>query len=212
MIWKNNIDQLNSALNGLSVKNTHGREISADEGFSALVNLSLNARSKNNKIFLIGNGASASMANHIAADLGKNARIYTEALTNVPHITATANDTSYNDIFAEFISLKMAKEDLLIAISSSGDSQNILNAVDNAKAKSGTIITFSGMKKSNYLRSSGHLNFYIPAQTYGLVETGHAALLHFWVDRVIEQLMLLNQIRQTNKVTQIHLSSKLNIS
>lgn len=75
--------------------------------------------------------------------------------------------------------------DILVAISSSGKSINILNAVQTTKKLGGRVITLSAMSADNPLRKAGELNFYIPAQSYGMAETCHAALLHYWIDRTI---------------------------
>lgn len=78
----------------------------------------------------------------------------------------------------------MVVGDMLVAISSSGNSPNVLSGAETARKLGGAVITLSAMKEENALRKLGVLNFYIPGQTYGLAETGHAAILHFWMDLV----------------------------
>ena len=73
---------------------------------------------------------------------------------------------------------------MLVAISSSGESENVINAANTAFALGGRVITLTGMAPQNTLSTIGTLNFYVPAQTYGLAETCHAAILHHWMDRV----------------------------
>jgi D-sedoheptulose 7-phosphate isomerase len=73
---------------------------------------------------------------------------------------------------------------MLVAISSSGRSANILAAVRLAKRLGVTIITLSAMSPRNPLRSLGALNAFVPAPVYGLAETCHAAILHQWMDMV----------------------------
>ncbi len=125
------------------------------------------------------------MASHSAVDLAKNGRIRTEIFTDVSLITAIANDISYEQIFVEPLMLKMIEGDMLVAISSSGNSQNVLRGAETARNLGGIVITLSAMKSENALRKLGDLNFYVPAQTYGFAETGHAAVLLFWIDQVI---------------------------
>ena len=133
-------------------------------------------------IFLVGNGASASMASHFSADITKNLHIRTQIFTDLSLITACANDICYEEVYAEPLHWSMKRGDMLVAISSSGNSPNIVRAIDTAKAIGGRIITLSAMDVDNKIRSMGDLNFYIPANTYGLAETCHAAILHYWVD------------------------------
>lgn len=73
---------------------------------------------------------------------------------------------------------------MVVAISSSGQSPNILNAVQEAVVRGGQVVTLSAMSIDNKLKKLGNLNFYVPADTYGMAETCHAAILHFWMDRV----------------------------
>jgi D-sedoheptulose 7-phosphate isomerase len=161
--------------------------IPADEAFGKWMDLTVHIREQKNSVFLIGNGASASMASHVAADLAKNAHVQTEVFTDLSLITAIANDLSYDEVFAEPLRRRLKKGDMVVAISSSGQSKNILQAVAVAKNLGGIVVTLSAMKAENPLRREGGLNFYIPAQTYGMAETCHAAILHHWIDKVILQ-------------------------
>ncbi|MDM8557174.1 SIS domain-containing protein [Desulfococcaceae bacterium HSG7] len=188
MIWSDNILKLSETLKNLSVKDNQKNELAIDKGFLLWKDITLNARENGRSIFFIGNGASASMASHFAADLGKNGRVRTEVFTDLALITAVANDISYDQVFAEPLRLKMDQDDILVAISSSGDSPNVLRAAEAAAEQGGTVITLSAMKAENKLRQSGNLNFYIPAQTYGFAETGHAAILHFWIDSIVDPI------------------------
>jgi D-sedoheptulose 7-phosphate isomerase len=100
-------------------------------------------------------------------------------------MTAVVNDIGAHEIFSTPLQRFAKPDDLLIAISSSGSSPNILNAVTLALERGMKVITFSAMSPDNPLRSSGHLNFFVRARTYGEAETCHAALLHYWVDLVV---------------------------
>ena len=76
-------------------------------------------------------------------------------------------------------------EDVLMAISSSGQSENILRAASAAKNKALKLVTFSGFEKENPLRKLGDVNFYVPAANYGFVEIAHLSICHCLVDAVI---------------------------
>ena len=109
------------------------------------------ARGKGSKILIFGNGGSAATASHFAADLAKGAicpgkpRLKAFALTdNVPLLSAWANDSAYENIFAEQLENFIEAEDIAIAISGSGNSVNVLNGVKKAKAKGATTIGLVG--------------------------------------------------------------------
>jgi len=186
MNWQQNINAINFVLQGLSVSDQQQRDLDADQAIRDWQLATLNLRREKRRLFLIGNGASASMASHIAADLSKNARLSAEVFSDLSLITAIANDLSYEEVFAEPLRRRMVARDMLVAISSSGNSPNIIRAVNEAKGLGGMVVTLSAMGEDNGIRRLGHLNLYVPAATYGLAETAHAALLHHWVDRVVE--------------------------
>jgi len=182
--WKQEIDKLSSILHKLSFLGYDGAKYSVDEGFQIWQELTIDVREKKRAIYLIGNGASASMASHLAADLAKNAHLHTEVFSDLSLITAISNDMGYEWIFAEPLRRRAKKGDMLVAISSSGTSKNILYTTEVAQKIGLKIITLSAMSAENPLRTSGHLNIYVPAQTYGYAETCHAAILHHWMDMV----------------------------
>ena len=135
-----------------------------------------------NKIMIVGNGGSAGIASHTAIDLSKNANLRAVAFNDSSALTCLGNDFGYEHVFAKQIEFHGKPNDLLIAISSSGGSPNILNAVSAARARNIRAVTFSGFKTDNPLRTSGDLNFYVPANEYGFVEMAHQALLHALLD------------------------------
>ena len=145
-------------------------------------------RKTNNKVMLIGNGGSASIANHIATDLLKNCSVPAIAFNDATLLTCLSNDLGYECVFAKPVEMLAKKGDLLFAISSSGKSENILRAVRKAKDKGCFVITLSGFKKSNPLRKIGDINFYVPSLSYGFVEIAHLAICHYSVDKIIEKL------------------------
>ena len=182
--WKQEIDKLSSILYQLSFLGYDGVEYSVDEGFRIWQELTIDVRDKKRSIYLIGNGASASMASHFAADLAKNAHLHTEVFSDLSLITAISNDIGYEWVFSEPLQRRAKKGDMLVAISSSGNSKNILRAAEVARKIGLKVVTLSAMSSENPLRSSGYLNIYIPAETYGYAETCHAAILHHWMDMV----------------------------
>ncbi len=161
--------------------------VKVDQAFQQLLRMTVQLRENSGVIYLVGNGASASMASHMATDLAKNGHLHTQVFADISLITAIANDLTYEEVFAEPLRNRMASCDMLVAISSSGNSPNIVRAVDTALGKGAHVITLSAMSVENSIRSKGHLNFYIPSQTYGMAETCHAAILHYWMDCVASE-------------------------
>jgi len=182
--WGINISELKACLDSLSVWDAAGKSLDPEMGFSRLREATLRLNQHGNTLYFIGNGASASMASHTSADLAKNAHLNTRVFTDLSLITALANDLCYEEVFAEPLRKQMRKGDMLVAISSSGRSPNILRAAREARERGGVVVTMSAMQPDNPLRTMGSFNFYVPADTYGLAETSHAAILHFWVDQM----------------------------
>ena len=184
MNWQCHINDLKAHMQSISVRDNNGQEIEQDLGFAQWQEDIRQIRESRKTVYLIGNGASASMASHFAADLAKNVHIHTEVFSDLSLITAIANDLSYEEVFAEPLRRRMVEGDMLVAISSSGQSTNIIRAVYQAKVCGGLVITLSAMEPDNRLRSQGMLNFYVPVLTYGMAETCHAAILHYWIDKM----------------------------
>jgi D-sedoheptulose 7-phosphate isomerase len=187
MNWTLKINQIDMCLKNLSVTRGDASTLPVDDAFATWIDMAIRIREQRSTIFLIGNGASASMASHVAADLAKNGHVHTEVFSDLSLITAIANDLSYDDVFAEPLRRRMKSGDMLVAISSSGQSVNVLKAAAEAKKLDGVVVTLSAMKSENSLTSKGDLNFYVSASTYGLAETCHAAILHHWIDKIVER-------------------------
>lgn len=180
--WSSYVNDTAGFLNKLSVRDEQGNELDIDAGYAKWVELTLAAKKNRKAVYFAGNGASASMASHFAADLAKNGWLHTQVLTDPSLITAIGNDIGFENVFSFPLSKRGNKEDLLITISSSGNSPNVVKAIEMAKSLGMTVITVSGLKEDNKSRKSGHLNFYLPATTYGYVEAAHGVLLHHWMD------------------------------
>jgi len=185
MNWTNNISNLETCLKSLSSRDKSEDETDPDSAFAQWKDRTVQVREDRKTVYLIGNGASASMASHFAADLAKNGRVRTEVFTDLALMTAVANDINYESVFSEPLRWQMIKGDMLVAISSSGNSPNVLAGCKTAISLGGYVVTLSAMKPVNALRALGNLNFYVPAETYGAAETCHAAILHYWMDQMV---------------------------
>jgi len=178
-------EELAGIISRSEVTDLAGAQHEVNDGFGLLLKKSSVLREQRKNVFFIGNGASASMASHIAADLNKNAKLKTRVFTDLALLTALVNDLGVEQMFSEPLRQQASAGDMLVVISSSGNSVNLVRAVEEAREMGLYIVTFTGMKKDNRLRRLGDLNFYIPAPDYGFAESGHAALLHFWVDTFV---------------------------
>lgn len=139
------------------------------------------------RLFFVGNGASASISSHFAADFSKTAEHATFCFNDGAHLTCVSNDIGFENVFWMPIEQHGVLGDVLFAISSSGQSKNILAAVNAAKSKRMNVVTLSGFRPDNPLRSLGTVNFYVPSNVYGVVETVHTAILHSILDEYMER-------------------------
>lgn len=142
---------------------------------------------QNKKIIFIGNGGSAGIASHMAIDFWKNGGIKATAFNDSSLLTCLSNDYGYEHVFAKPIETFAEEGDLLIAISSSGNSPNILNAVKSAKGKGLSVITMSGFDPNNKLSSLGEINFFVPSREYGPVEVLHQFICHYILDVYLKE-------------------------
>ena len=176
------IDTLKAVLDFIISTCADGKEYKFDAAIRDSVSMISSVSAANGKVMLIGNGASASIASHIAVDFWKNACIRAMSFNDPALLTCISNDYGYEHVFEKPVDVFSEKKDLLIAISSSGQSKNILSAVKTAKEKGIKVITLSGFKKDNPLRNLGDINFYAPASEYGYVEVTHHFICHCMVD------------------------------
>ena len=135
-----------------------------------------------NKLMFIGNGGSAGIASHMAVDFAKNGGVRSVTFNDASSLTCLGNDLGYENVFAKQVEMQGLASDILIAISSSGESKNILRAVAAARELSCQVITLSGFAPKNALRRLGDVNFYVTSDVYGFVETAHQAILHAILD------------------------------
>lgn len=182
--WGEQTLALGRCLGGLQTTVNGDMPVDCDQAFELWCDSTEDIRLAERVIYLMGNGASASMASHFAADLTKNADLHTQVFTDISLITAVANDLSYEMVFLAPLRRRLKPGDMVVAISSSGNSPNVVKAAEFAVSREATLVTLTAMQPTNALRQLGTLNFWLPADTYGLAETGHAAILHYWMDQV----------------------------
>lgn len=140
------------------------------------------AQANSGRLLFVGNGGSAAIASHMAIDFSKNGGIPALAFNDAASLTCLANDLGYENVFAHHIKALGTSSDMLVAISSSGNSPSILNAVKAANELSMVTVTLSGFQPDNRLRELGEMNLYVPSSEYGFVEITHLALCHSILD------------------------------
>ena len=138
------------------------------------------------KVIIVGNGGSAAMASHVAVDLTKAARIRAINFNESDLITCLANDFGYENWVAKAIEYYADSNDLVILISSSGRSKNILNGAKKAQAMRVPLITFSGFSAENPLRQFGEFNLWVNSNEYNIVEMTH----HIWLLAIVDNIIL----------------------
>lgn len=149
------------------------------------VELAQRARQDQQRFFFIGNGGSAAIASHMAADWLKAAGVAAMSFNDPAQITCIANDCGYEQVFVKPLLLHGRPGDLLFAISSSGRSRSITYAVEAALTIGMRVVTLSGFDPDNALRNLGDVNFHVPSDRYGIVEVAHHAICHSILDAVI---------------------------
>ena len=138
----------------------------------------------NGKVIVIGNGGSAAMASHVAVDLTKAAQLRAISFNETSLITCFANDYGYENWPKQALLSYADSNDVLVLISSSGQSANIVNAAIQAKDMNIPVITFSGFDVNNPLRKLGVLNFWVDSKSYNIVEMTH----HVWLVAIIDKI------------------------
>ena len=150
---------------------------SVDE--SKLMNICkyMKSLNKNNKIILAGNGGSASMASHVAVDITKFLKIRSVNFNEPNLLTCFSNDYGYENWVKEALKAYALKGDLVILVSSSGQSKNLIKGALTAKKMGLKLVTLTGFKKNNPLSKIGDINLWADSKIYNIVEMTH----HVWL-------------------------------
>jgi D-sedoheptulose 7-phosphate isomerase len=159
-----------------------GAPVEVADAMASVIARAREAQATGHKLLFVGNGGSAGIASHSAIDYTKAGNLRALALNDSAALTCLSNDLGYEQVFAYQIRAHGRPGDLLIAISSSGGSPNILNAVAAARERGMAVVTLSGFAPDNPLRRSGDVNFYIGSDHYGMVEISHLAICHAMLD------------------------------
>ena len=152
--------------------------------FTQLVDELKKTKKAKKKVILYGNGGSAAMASHLSVDLTKACKIRAVNFNEADLLTCFSNDYGYENWVKEAINSYADKNDLVICISSSGTSKNIINGAIKAQKMGCRVITFSGFKKTNPLKKIGKINFWIDSTNYNIIEMTH----HIWLLSAVDKI------------------------
>ncbi len=177
------LERLEKALAGLS-----------QEDLEALGEILFRAYRNEKQVFTLGNGGSSSTASHIAADLAKNTigpnmhRFRISSLNeNAAIVTALANDLGYENVFVEQLINLIRAGDVLVVVSASGNSPNVLKAMRYARAQSAEVVGLLGFSGGEAAQLAD-LAVIVPSDDYGVVEDVHLVINHILVDHFKERL------------------------
>jgi len=160
---------------------------SYDTGIQLLLDSFTKHKRENSQIFFIGNGGSSAIASHMTADFMKNGGMNTYSLYDNAVTTCMGNDYGYEYIFSRPMEFLLKEDDLVVVVSSSGNSKSIVNAIGVAKARKARVITFTGFQADNKAKAEGDINVYVPSGKYGIVESIHNLILQQIVDLIMER-------------------------
>ena len=158
-----------------------------DEIINQLINLKkqIQNTAKENSIFIFGNGGSAAIASHVAVDFSINAKTNIITFNEYDHITCLSNDYGFDQWIAKTLEMHAKDGDMVILISSSGKSQNMINAANYAKENKICVVTFTGFDSKNPLKAIGDMNFWVESKAYNIVEMIHQIWLLSVCDSII---------------------------
>lgn len=155
---------------------------SADEFLETAIDRLARCRRQGGRVMVIGNGGSQAIASHMTTDMVKSLSLPAVAFSDPSNLTCLSNDYGYDAAYAHQVALFAGEGDILIAISSSGQSANIVNAIHAAKERNVWVLTMTGFSPDNPVRALGDLSYYVPVHDYGYVELSHGIFSHALCD------------------------------
>ena len=152
--------------------------------FLEVVKLLKKIKKNKKKVILVGNGGSAAMASHVSVDLTKMCKIRAINFNEADLLTCFSNDYGYENWVKKAISFHADKGDLLICISSSGSSKNIINGAKYAKKIGCKVVTLTGFSKTNPVKKIGNINLWLNSKNYNFIEMIH----HTWLLSIVDSI------------------------
>jgi D-sedoheptulose 7-phosphate isomerase len=182
----NHLEKSNFFKNFFDLINSKAKNVDLDKLLD-LSSLISDTQKNSGKVIVVGNGGSAAIASHVAIDLTKAANIRSVNFNEASLLTCFSNDYGYESWVEKALDFYVDNNDMVILISSSGQSKNILNGAKKAIEIGIPLITFTGFSSGNPLRKIGDINFWVDSSTYNVVESIHQMWLLSVVDYLIEK-------------------------
>lgn len=180
------LNEIKKLLDHISITDNVFNQYEYGDGLHKMVELIKKCKTERGCLYICGNGGSAGIAQHMTADYLKNGGVRTYNMYGQSTITCISNDLTYEYVFCKQLEMLANSDDILIAISSSGESENIVKAIHTMQSLGGKIITFTGFQSGNRIRLMGDYNVYVPTEHYGMVESIHNLILQQIVDVIVD--------------------------
>ena len=155
-----------------------------ENNFLKIIKILKQVKKNKKKVIIVGNGGSAAMASHVSVDLTKMCKIRSINFNEADLLTCFSNDYGYENWVQKALSFYADKGDLLICISSSGQSKNIINAARFAKKMGCKVLTLTGFDQKNEVKKTGHINLWLNSKNYNLIEMTH----HIWLLSIVDYI------------------------
>lgn len=152
--------------------------------FLKIVQMIKDTKKNKKKVILVGNGGSAAMASHVSVDLTKMCKIRSINFNEADFLTCFSNDFGYEKWVQKALYFHADKNDLLICVSSSGSSKNIINGAKFGKKMGCKVVTLTGFSKKNQVKKIGHINLWLNSKNYNLIEMTH----HVWLLSIVDYI------------------------
>ena len=183
------IDQFSQVLVSAQVTNEQQQICDVETQIKKLQGCLAQLKKDQKHLYIVGNGGSAGVAAHAVTDFFNVAKIRATTLHESSLLTCMANDFGYENAVAIMLGQLLNPGDMVITISSSGNSMNMRNAATIAREKGAYVVTLTGFSADNPLRYLGYTNIWLDSDDYGFVEVGHQFILHNIADRFNEKLI-----------------------
>ena len=168
----------------------------------ALKDLLVQCQAKGKKAIIVGNGGSAAIASHCSIDFNKAAGIRCMNFNESSLITCLANDYGYEAWVEKALEYYAEPGDVIILISSSGKSPNMIRGAEFARSHGLSVVTFSGFSRHNSLKALGHINFWIQSKHYNVIELFHQLWLLSVCD-LIAEIRTVAALSSTQKTSEL---------
>ena len=161
---------------------------SIHENLIFLKKMIIECKNKGGKVILIGNGGSSAIASHVSVDLNKAVGIKSINFNEYDLITCLSNDYGYENWVSKALEFQLERYDLTIIISSSGNSQNLINAAKFIRKRKNKLVTLTGFSKANRLVKYSSLSLWVDSKAYNIVENTHQLWLTLVCDMIIGKM------------------------